>query len=164
MKDDIPQLKFVIRKPLVSGKGKCFVLNDALALLTGEIIWVFDADTKICLDFLEKIVAYVEDPEIGYVQSIAKMHNKEENYLSRIQHVEFASFENILRDKDNLGKTGFLVGNSQLVKKQSIIDSVKWDEFAAIDELKLAVKIMFEGGKIFHHSQYYLKQRKLIIL
>ena len=39
------------------------------------------------------------------------MYNKDENYLSRMQHVEFASFGNTLRAKDHLGKTGFLGGN-----------------------------------------------------
>ena len=148
LKDDIPQLKIVTRKPPVSGKGKGFVLNDALTLSNGEIIGVFDADTKICPDFIEKIVAYVADPEIDGVQSRVKMYNKDENYLARMQHVEFASFGNTLRAKDNLGKTGFLGGNGQFVKKQSIIDCGKWDGFAVTEDLNLAVKIMLEGGKI----------------
>ncbi|MBO5151125.1 MAG: glycosyltransferase [Methanobrevibacter sp.] len=148
LKDDIPQLKIVTRKPPVSGKGKGFVLNDALTLSNGEIIGVFDADTKICPDFIEKIVAYVADPEIDGVQSRVKMYNKDENYLARMQHVEFASFGNTLRAKDNLGKTGFLGGNGQFVKKQFIIDCGKWDGFAVTEDLNLAVKIMLEGGKI----------------
>ncbi|MBQ9024998.1 MAG: glycosyltransferase, partial [Methanobrevibacter sp.] len=137
LKHEIPQLKIVTRKPPVSGKGKGFVLNDALTLSNGEIIGVFDADTKICPDFIEKIVAYVADPEIDGVQSRVKMYNKDENYLARMQHVEFASFGNTLRAKDNLGRTGFLGGNGQFVKKQSIIDSGTWDGFAVTEDLNL---------------------------
>ena len=142
IKDDLPQLKIVTRKPPVSGKGKGFVLNDALTLSRGEIIGVFDADTKICKDYLTKVVAYVVDPEIDGVQSRVKMYNRDESYLSRMQHVEFASFGNTLRAKDNLGNTGFLGGNGQFVKKQSIIDCGKWDGFAVTEDLNLAVKIM----------------------
>ena len=148
IKEDLPQLKIVTRKPPVSGKGKGFVLNDALTLSQGEIIGVFDADTKICKDYLTKIVAYVADPEIDGVQSRVKMYNRDENFLTRMQHVEFASFGNTLRAKDNLGNTGFLGGNGQFVRKQSIVDCGKWDGFAVTEDLNLAVKIMLRGGKI----------------
>ena len=148
IKNDLPQLKIVTRMPPISGKGKGFVLNDALTLSRGEIIGVFDADTTIHRDYLTKITAYVVDPEIDGVQSRVKMYNKDENYLARMQHVEFASFGNTLRAKDNLGNTGFLGGNGQFVRKQSIIDSGKWDGFAVTEDLNLAVKIMLLGGKI----------------
>lgn len=148
IKEDLPQLKIVTRMPPISGKGKGFVLNDALTLSRGEIIGVFDADTTINKEYLTKVIAYVADPEIDGVQSRVKMYNKDENYLTRMQHVEFASFGNTLRAKDNLGSTGFLGGNGQFVRKQSIIDSGKWDGFAVTEDLNLAVKIMLLGGKI----------------
>ncbi len=161
IKDDLPQLKIVTRKPPVSGKGKGFVLNDALTLSRGEIIGVFDADTKICKDYLTKVVAYVVDPEIDGVQSRVKMYNRDESYLSRMQHVEFASFGNTLRAKDNLGNTGFLGGNGQFVKKQSIIDCGKWDGFAVTEDLNLAVKIMLLGGKIRYCGEAAVYQEAL---
>ena len=161
IKDELPQLKIVTRKPPVSGKGKGFVLNDALTLSRGEIIGVFDADTKICKDYLTKVVAYVVDPEIDGVQSRVKMYNRDESYLSRMQHVECASFGNTLRAKDNLGNTGFLGGNGQFVKKQSIIDCGKWDGFAVTEDLNLAVKIMLLGGKIRYCGEVAVYQEAL---
>lgn len=161
IKKELPQLKIVTRKPPVSGKGKGFVLNDALTLSRGEIIGVFDADTKICKDYLTKIVAYVVDPEIDGVQSRVKMYNRDENFLTRMQHVEFASFGNTLRAKDNLGSTGFLGGNGQFVKKQSIIDSGRWDGFAVTEDLNLAVKIMLRDGKIRYCGEAAVYQEAL---
>lgn len=161
IKKELPQLKIVTRKPPVSGKGKGFVLNDALTLSRGEIIGVFDADTKICKDYLTKIVAYVVDPEIDGVQSRVKMYNRDENFLTRMQHVEFASFGNTLRAKDNLGSTGFLGGNGQFVKKQSIIDSGRWDGFAVTEDLNLAVKIMLRDGKIRYCGEVAVYQEAL---
>ena len=76
------------------------------------------------------------------------MFNLNENYLARMQHLEFASFGNTLIAKDNLGSTGFLGGNGQFVKKQSIINSGRWDGFAVTEDLNLAIKIMLNGGKI----------------
>ncbi len=147
LKDELPQLKIVTRHPPRSGKGKGFVLNDALTLSRGEIVGVFDADTQVKTDYLHKIVKYLNG-DIDGVQSRVKMFNKNENFLARMQHVEFASFGNTLIAKDNLGHTGFLGGNGQFVRKQAIIDSGRWDGFAVTEDLNLAIKIILNGGKI----------------
>ena len=147
LKNELPQLKIVTRHPPRSGKGKGFVLNDALALSRGDIIGVFDADTQVKTDFLSTIVKYLNG-EVDGVQSRVKMFNKNENFLARMQHVEFASFGNTLIAKDNLDRTGFLGGNGQFVKKQAIIESGRWDGFAVTEDLNLAIKIILNGGKI----------------
>ena len=147
LKGDLPQLKIVTRHPPRSGKGKGFVLNDALTLSRGEIIGVFDADTQIKTDYLTTIVQYLNG-DIDGVQSRVKMWNKDENFLARMQHVEFASFGNTLIAKDNLGSTGFLGGNGQFVKKSSIIECGRWDGFAVTEDLNLAIKIMLNNGRI----------------
>lgn len=147
LKKDLPQLKIVTRHPPRSGKGKGFVLNDALTLSKGEIVGVFDADTQIKTDYLMTIVQYLNG-DIDGVQSRVKMFNLNENYLARMQHLEFASFGNTLIAKDNLGSTGFLGGNGQFVKKESIVNSGRWDGFAVTEDLNLAIKIMLNGGKI----------------
>lgn len=147
LKNDYPQLKIVTRHPPRSGKGKGFVLNDALTLSRGEIVGVFDADTQVKPDFLQIIIPYLNG-DIDGVQSRVKMYNKNENFLARMQHVEFTTFGNTLIAKDNLRFTGFLGGNGQFVKKQAIIDCGKWDGFAVTEDLNLAIKIILNGGKI----------------
>lgn len=148
LKKEIPELRIVTRHPPRSGKGKGFVLNDALTLSKGEIIGVFDADTQISTDYLMTVVQYLNGDGIDGVQSRVKMWNKNENFLARMQHVEFASFGNTLIAKDNLGFSGFLGGNGQFVRKQAIIDSGRWDGFAVTEDLNLAIKIILNGGKI----------------
>ena len=147
LKGEYPQVKIVTRHPPRSGKGKGFVLNDALTLSRGEIIGVFDADTRIKPDYLKTVMPYIND-EIDGVQTRVKMFNKNENFLARMQHVEFTTFGNTLIAKDNLGHTGFLGGNGQFVKKQAIIECGKWDGFAVTEDLNLAIKIILQGGKI----------------
>ncbi len=147
LKSEYPQVKIVTRHPPRSGKGKGFVLNDALTLSRGEIIGVFDADTQIKPHFLKTVVQYLNG-DVDGVQSRVKMFNKDENFLARMQHVEFASFGNTLIAKDNMSFTGFLGGNGQFVKKQAIIDCGRWDGFAVTEDLNLAIKIILNGGKI----------------
>lgn len=138
-------LTIITRLPPKSGKGKGFVLNDALAISNGEIIGIFDADTRINKDFLKIIIHYLNHEKVVGVQSRVKMYNKDENFLTRMQHVEFSAFQTTLRAKDVLNYAGFLGGNGQFVKKEAIIKSGKWDGFAVTEDLNLSVKLLLNG-------------------
>ncbi len=148
LKGKFPHLKIITRVPPRSGKGKGFVLNDALEISKGEVIGVFDADARVKPDFLNIIIPYLNDPEVQGVQARVEMYNKDENWLTLMQHVEFAGFGNIVRAKDILGKVGFLGGNGQLVKRDAIYKGGGWDGFAVTEDLNLSVKLMIEGGAI----------------
>ena len=148
LKEQFPHLRIITRVPPRSGKGKGFVLNDALEISKGDVVAVFDADAKVDPDFLNIIIPYLNDPEVQGVQSRIKMYNKDENWLTYMQHVELAGFGNIVRAKDILGKAGFLGGNGQLVKKEAIYGGGGWDGFAITEDLNLSVKLMIEGYAI----------------
>lgn len=141
-------IKIITRVPPRSGKGKGFVLNDGLEISKGEVVAVFDADTQVEPDFLNIIIPYLNEKKVDGVQCRVKMYNKEENFLTRMQHVEFAGFGNTVRAKDILGKAGFLGGNGQLVKKDAIKKCGGWDGFAVTEDLNLSVKLMIKGGAI----------------
>ncbi|MCF0227145.1 MAG: glycosyltransferase family 2 protein, partial [Methanobrevibacter sp.] len=148
LKDEFETLRIITRKPPQSGKGKGFVLNDALNLSHGEIVGVFDADTRVKPDFLEKIIPYLNDPDVHGVQSRVKMYNKDENYLARMQHVEFTCFANTLRARDIMGFNGFLGGNGQFIKKEAVNAVGKWDGFAVTEDLNISIKMLINGYKI----------------
>lgn len=158
LKDIFPHLRIITRVPPRSGKGKGFVLNDALEISKGEIVAVFDADARVDPDFLNIIVPYLNDPEVQGVQSRIKMYNKDENWLTLMQHVELAGFGNIVRAKDILGKAGFLGGNGQLVKKDAIYNGGGWDGFAITEDLNLSVKLMIEGNAIRYCGETWVYQ------
>lgn len=148
LKKEYPHLRIITRKPPKSGKGKGFVLNDALALSYGSILGVFDADTRVKPDFLTKLIPYLNNPKVQGVQCRVRMYNKDYNFLTNMQDVEFSGFGNILRAKDNLKFNGFLGGNGQFVKKDAIIKAGKWDGFAVTEDLNLSVKLLISGGEI----------------
>ena len=158
LKDKFPHLRIITRVPPRSGKGKGFVLNDALEISKGEVVAVFDADAKVDPDFLSIIIPYLNDPNVQGVQSRIKMYNKDENWLTYMQHVELAGFGNIVRAKDILGKAGFLGGNGQLVKKEAIYGGGGWDGFAITEDLNLSVKLMIEGYAIRYCGETWVYQ------
>lgn len=158
LKDKFPHLKIITRVPPRSGKGKGFVLNDALEISKGDVVAVFDADARVDPDFLNIIIPYLNDTEVQGVQSRIKMYNKDENWLTYMQHVELAGFGNIVRAKDILGKAGFLGGNGQLVKKDAIYGGGGWDGFAITEDLNLSVKLMIEGYAIRYCGETWVYQ------
>lgn len=158
LKDKFPHLKIITRVPPRSGKGKGFVLNDGLEISKGEVIAVFDADARVEPDFLKIIIPYLNDSEVQGVQARIKMYNKDENWLTAMQHIELAGFGNTVRAKDILGKAGFLGGNGQLVKKDAIYESGGWDGFAITEDLNLSVKLMIEGFAIRYCGETWVYQ------
>ncbi len=158
LKDEYDCLNVVTRVPPRSGKGKGFVLNDGLEISKGSIIAVFDADARVEPDFLNIIIPYLNDDKVQGVQSRIKMYNKDENFLTRMQHVELAGFGNTVRAKDILGKAGFLGGNGQLVKKEAIVNSEGWDGFAITEDLNLSVKLMINGYAIRYCGDTWVYQ------
>lgn len=87
LKKEYPHLRIITRKPPKSGKGKGFVLNDALALSYGSILGVFDADTRVKPDFLTKLIPYLNNPKVQGVQCRVRMYNKDYNFLTNMQDV-----------------------------------------------------------------------------
>ena len=148
LKKEFDNVKIITRNPPKSGKGKGFALNDALILAKGSIIGVFDADTQVEKDFLEKIIPYLNDAKVAGVQSRVRMYNKDENFLANMQDVEFSGFGNILRAKDIMGFDGFLGGNGQFAKKEAIEKAGKWDGFAVTEDLNLSIKMALNGEGI----------------
>ncbi len=148
LKDDYENLRIITRQPPKSGKGKGFVLNDGLILSKGEVIGVFDADTRVKPEYLSVIMPYLNDEKVQAVQSRVRMYNYEENFLARMQDVEFSGFGNVLRAKDIIGYNGFLGGNGQFVKKKAILEAGKWDGFAVTEDLNLSVKVALNDGNI----------------
>ncbi|WP_081720005.1 glycosyltransferase [Methanobrevibacter arboriphilus] len=144
LKKEFNHLKVITRVPPRSGKGKGFVLNDGLEISKGEAIAVFDADARVDPDFLTKIIPYLNDEKVQGVQSRIKMYNKDENFLTAMQHIELAVFGNIVRAKDVLGKAGFLGGNGQIVKKEAIYNIGGWDGFAITEDLNLSIRLMID--------------------
>ncbi len=148
LKGEIENLRIITRKPPKSGKGKGFVLNDALVLAHGEIVGVFDADTQVKQDYLQTLIPYLNHKKVVGVQSRVKMYNKDHNFLTNMQEVEFSGFANVLRAKDTIGFNGFLGGNGQFVKKEAIQSAGKWDGFAVTEDLNLSIKILLNGQGI----------------
>ena len=84
----------MLHKP--ANEGKAMAMNDALPLARGEIVLGLDADAEPAGDLLRHIVPHFDSPRVAAVTGNPRVRNTE-NFLSRLQAVEFSSIISLLR-------------------------------------------------------------------
>jgi 1,2-diacylglycerol 3-beta-glucosyltransferase len=121
--------------------GKSAVLNDALKISTGEVICVFDADARVKPDFLNKILPYLADKEVGAVQARKVISNKDVNLLTMFQNNEYALDTHFQMGRDAIRGAVELRGNGELIKKEALVVVHGWNDFSITDDLDLSTRL-----------------------
>jgi cellulose synthase/poly-beta-1,6-N-acetylglucosamine synthase-like glycosyltransferase len=81
-----PRLKCLHRS---GSGGKPSALNDGLALVTGEVIVVFDADHRPHRDVVKRLIRHFEDPAVAAVQGRCVISNAHETPVARLVAVDY---------------------------------------------------------------------------
>lgn len=74
-------VKHVTRKIKINAKAGN--INNALQFATGELCVVLDPDHIPSPDFLDNVVAYFDDPKIGFVQIVQAYYNQHESLVAK---------------------------------------------------------------------------------
>ncbi|PSR56669.1 cellulose synthase [Adhaeribacter arboris] len=67
----------------VKVNAKAGNINNALQQATGELCVIMDPDHIPVPSYLDEVVAYFEDPQVGYVQMVQAYYNAEESFFAR---------------------------------------------------------------------------------
>ena len=146
---ELPLLKIVERKPPNCARGKSAVLNHGLQVSRGEVIAVFDADTRVEPNFLVQCVSCLIDPTVGGVQGRVRIYNANQNLLTLVQEDEFSVMAHMVQvSKDVLnGMTG-LGGNGQLTRRTALEEVGGWNELSATEDLDLTLRLLLRGYSV----------------
>jgi 1,2-diacylglycerol 3-beta-glucosyltransferase len=129
--------------------GKPAALNYGLNFANGEIICIFDADSRVPPDFIAKAVQYFKDPEVAGAQGKVRIFNRFDSTLTEIQDDEFASFNRaVQRSRDSIGGAVALGGNGQLTRKSCLKELGGWKVGSITEDLELSVRFYEQGWKI----------------
>ena len=142
-----PEVQYYIR-PKNGFPGKSAVMNEALSIVKGEVICIFDADARIKPNFFKKILPYLAEPEIGAVQARKIIRNREANFLTRCQDNEYILDAHYEAGRDAVKGAVELRGNGQLVKREAIIDVDGWNNLSITDDLDLSTRLHLKGWDI----------------
>ncbi|MFH0800818.1 MAG: glycosyltransferase family 2 protein [bacterium] len=149
LEKEIDNLRVVRREPPRAGNGKSDVLNEGISHATGEVIAVFDADSRVHPDFLKNAVAYLYDPKVGGVQGRVQIYNAAGSRLAAIQSDEFSIFNHLSQiTKDIIGGVTALGGNGQLTKKTALEAVGGWNIFSTTEDFDLTMRFLLKGWKV----------------
>lgn len=129
-------------------RGKAAALNYAFQHSNSELIAVFDSDARIDLDFLLKMIPYLEDKSISAVQSQKRVSNSNVNYLTKLQENEYCLDNYLQCGKDVTRGNVELRGNGQIIRREVLEKVGLWDEEALTDDLELSTRLTVNGYKI----------------
>lgn len=133
--------------------GKPSALNDALAITDSEVICVFDADAFVGTDFLNRIIPFLADENVGAVQARKVIVNADENWLTRCQNYEYAFDSHAQYGRDTIRGAVELRGNGQLVKREALEEVRGWNPATLTDDLDLSTRLHIAGWDIrFAHK------------
>jgi cellulose synthase/poly-beta-1,6-N-acetylglucosamine synthase-like glycosyltransferase len=126
---------------------KAGALKDAMHLVKGEIIVIFDADFLPAKDFLQRIAAPFEDPKVAIVQSRQGFSNYQTNLISRFAAYLLMIHHAINMPVNNKTNTVFFCGTAGAIRKKAIIEAGGWTPGSVTEDTDLSIRILSKGYK-----------------
>jgi 1,2-diacylglycerol 3-beta-glucosyltransferase len=145
---------------LNNGYGE--ILSSNVAKLYGDervIVTVFDSDSNVPPDFIQKVSPYFTDRAVVGVQAEVRMYNARQNRLTYWQNLEFAAWGRLFsRGKDRLG-SATLGGNGQCVRLSSLarLGTHPWRP-SLTEDLDLSLRLIAAGGRIRFTDSTFVAQ------
>lgn len=130
---------------------KAGALKDAMSLVKGEFIAIFDADFLPKKDFLKKSVPYFKDEKIGVVQSRWDHLNEDYSLLTRLQAFQLnVHFTVEQAGRLAAGLYAQFNGTAGIWRKKTIEDAGGWKADTLTEDFDLSIRAQLNGYKIHY--------------
>lgn len=132
-------------------RGKPAGLNDALAVASGDIILVFDADYRPARDLLRQLAVAFEDPQVGAVMGRVIPFNANKNLLTRLISLERSGgYQVDQQARYNLGLIPQYGGTVGGFRKQVILDLGGFHPSILAEDTELTFRLYTRGWKVVY--------------
>jgi len=127
--------------------GKPMAISSAARKATGDIVAVYDADTIVETDILERIIPHFNDPNVAAVQGELKTLNPDENAITRLSVINdfIVNLQQLGRDRLDLFIP--LLGTNQYFRRSVLEKLEYWDPNALSEDTEISVRLMRRGYK-----------------
>ncbi len=140
-------VKILMRKNYFPTKPSA--LNDALALCTGEIIGVVDAEDVVEVDLLKKVASAIVDHGYDTVQVMLRIGNVEDGWIPRLFAIEYAGWFRIwLNGRSKLRVYTPLGGTGNYITREALMEVGGWDPTNLAEDAELAIRLMLSNKRI----------------
>lgn len=130
---------------------KAGALQAGLERAQGELIAVFDADFTPDPDFLQRMVHYFADPEVGAVQARWTFRNRNASTLTRLQAMLLDGhfvFEHGARARS--GRFFNFNGTAGMLRKSMIEDAGGWQHDTLTEDTDLSYRAQLRGWRFLY--------------
>lgn len=132
-------------------RGKPVGLNDAMAIATGEIIIVFDADYRPAKDMLKQLAAAFENPEVGAVMGRVIPYNTNTNILTRLINLERSGgYQVDQQARYNLRSIPQYGGTVGGFRKDILLDTGGFNPLVLAEDTELTYRLFTNGWKVVY--------------
>jgi biofilm PGA synthesis N-glycosyltransferase PgaC len=129
----------LIRKTV--NEGKAMALNDAIPVISGEIVLIMDADAYPDPRILRWMVPHFRSPRVGGVTGNPRVGNRH-TLLAKLQLVEFASIVSLLRRAQRVwGRILTMSGVVGAFRRSAMIDAGLYSPEMATEDIDLTWKL-----------------------
>ena len=153
--------------------AKAGALNFALkeTVSDAELIAVIDADYQVQPDFLERLVGYFQDPNLGYVQTPHDYRNWQGNAYQEACYWEYMLYFRLHLSCLNEWMASHIIGTMCITRRAALEEAGGWAEWCLTEDSECAVRIhalgysslfinhTFGRGLIPENFRHYKKQR-----
>lgn len=122
-------------------------INHALSVTNGDYFVIFDADHVPHPDFLTRMMPYMDDPRMGFVQAPQYYANRDQTYIAGgAMDQQEIFFGPICAGKDGLGAV-FCCGTNMVIRRAAILDVGGFREDSITEDAATSLDLHEHGWK-----------------
>tara|TARA_B100000963_G_scaffold21489_1_gene16174 strand:+ start:71 stop:1396 length:1326 start_codon:yes stop_codon:yes gene_type:complete len=138
----------IISRSKNAGGGKSGALNHALKFISGDWVFILDADAQLKNDTLTRVINFAQKGSWSAVQLRKSVLNTGKNFLTACQGIEMAMDAYFQVGRLYSAGISELRGNGQLVRKDILLSCGSFNESTVTDDLDLSVRLILSQSKI----------------
>lgn len=128
---------------------KAGALQEAMPLVKGEFVAIFDADFTPRPDFLRTTIPYFEDPKIGIVQTRWDHLNADHSIITRLQALQLNVHFTVEQAGRSYGNLLLQFNGTAGVWRKSVIEAAGgWQSDTLTEDLDLSFRAQIMGYRI----------------
>ena len=134
---------------------KAGALANGLKRASGEFVAIFDADNLPRPDFLERMIGFFDDPEVGMVQARWSFLNRAESFLCRAQGLFLDAHFRVEQQARYAGGLLFnFNGTAGVWRRTAIEEAGGWQHDTLTEDLDLSMRAQLDGWKFIYEDGY----------
>ena len=134
----------ILDKP---NSGKADSLNQGIKMAKGELVAVVDADSFPTPDSLRKITGFFNEEKMSAVTSFVRVRNKNKNFLTRIQSMEYLTIGWIRKLLDFVDSVYVTNGPLSVYRKKYLINVGGFDPKTVTEDIDVTWNLLKHGYK-----------------